>query len=337
MATAAPQQQLTPERFFNAINAYEQTEAIKTAIELELFTAIAEGNATVESIAKRCGASERGIRTLCNFLTIHGFLTKAATHFSLAPDTAMFLDKKSRAYLGSAVEFLLAPRNREAHGLLTEAVRRGGTALGEGNMLPENPDWVKFARAMMPLMMMPAQIMTAELLKGGEAHKVLDIAAGHGIFGISVAKRNPAAQVYGCDWKNVLEVADANAKAMGVGDRYHLMPGSAFDVDFGGGFDLALVPNFLHHFDIPTCTAFLRKVHASLTPGGRAAIVEFVPNPDRVTPPSAAAFSMIMLATTPSGDAYTFAELESMAKEAGFARVESAQSLGMDSLIVAYK
>jgi SAM-dependent methyltransferase len=337
MATAAPPQQLTPERFFNAINAYEQTEAVKTAIELELFTAIAEGNTTVESIAKRCEASERGIRTLCNFLTIHGFLTKAGTQYALAPDTALFLDKKSRAYLGGAIEFLLTPRVREAHGLLTEAVRRGGTALGEGNMLPENPDWVKFARAMMPLMVMPAQMMAEELLKGGEAHKVLDIAAGHGIFGISVAKRNPAAQVYGCDWKNVLEVAESNAKAMGVGDRYHLMPGSAFDVDFGDGYDVALVTNFLHHFDVPTCTAFLRKVYDSLEPGGRAAIVEFVPNPDRVTPPSAAAFSMIMLATTASGDAYTFAELESMAKEAGFTRVESAQSLGMDSLIIAYK
>jgi ubiquinone/menaquinone biosynthesis C-methylase UbiE len=337
MATAAPAQQLTPERFFNAINAYEQTEAVKTAIELELFTAIAEGNTTAEAIAKRCEASERGIRTLCNFLTIHGFLTKAGTQYALAPDTALFLDKKSRAYLGGAIEFLLTPRVREAHGLLTEAVRRGGTALGEGNMLPENPDWVKFARAMMPLMVMPSQMMAEELLKGGEAHKVLDIAAGHGIFGISVAKRNPAAQVYGCDWKNVLAVAEANAKAMGVGDRYHLMPGSAFDVDFGGGYDVALVTNFLHHFDVPTCTAFLRKVYDSLEPGGRAAIVEFVPNPDRVTPPSAAAFSMIMLATTASGDAYTFAELESMAKEAGFARVESAQSLGMDSLIIAYK
>jgi hypothetical protein len=79
------------------------------------------------------------------------------------------------------------------------------------------------------------------------------------------------------------------------------------------------------------------QVQASLVPGGRAAIVEFVPNPDRITPPTAAAFSMIMLATTPWGDAYTFAELESMTKEAGFAMVESAQSLGMNSLIVAYE
>jgi SAM-dependent methyltransferase len=337
-AAASSQQQPTPERFFGAINAYEQTEAIKTAVELEVFTAIAEGNATAAAIAKRCEASDRGVRVLCDFLTIHGFLTKDGTQYGLTQDSAVFLDRKSPAYVGGAIDFLLTPRVREAHALLTEAVRRGGSALGEGNMVPENPDWVKFARAMMPMMVMPAQIMTAELLKGGAAHKVLDIAAGHGIYGITVAKQNPSAEIYACDWKNVLVVAEENARAMGVGDRYHLLPGSAFDVDFGGGYDLALVANFLHHFDPPTCTSFMKKVHASLDPGGRAAIVEFVPNPDRVSPPMAAAFSMVMLATTPAGDAYTFAELESMLKNGGFSRVALAEGqLGLDRLVIATK
>ena len=337
-AAASSPQQPTPERFFGAINAYEQTEAIKTAVELEVFTAIAEGNTTAAAIAKRCEASERGVRVLCDFLTIHGFLTKDGTQYGLTQDSAVFLNRKSPAYVGGAIEFLLTPRVREAHALLTEAVRRGGTALGEGNMLPENPDWVKFARAMMPMMVMPAQIMTAELLKGGAAHKVLDIAAGHGIYGITVAKQNPGAEIYACDWKNVLAVAEENARTMGVGDRHHLLPGSAFEVDFGGGYDLALVANFLHHFDPPTCTTFMKKVHASLAPGGRAAIDEFVPNLDRVSPPMAAAFSMVMLATTPAGDAYTFVELESIAKDAGFSRVELAPAaLGLDRLVIAYK
>jgi hypothetical protein len=65
----------------------------------------------------------------------------------------------------------------------------------------------------------------------------------------------------------------------------------------------------------------MRKVHAALKPGGRAAIAELVPNPDRVSPPTAAAFSMTMLATTPAGDAYTFAEFEGISKSAGFTRV----------------
>src|SRR5205814_9921712 len=115
-------------------------------------------------------------------------------------------------------------------------------------------------------------------------------------------------------------------------------PGSAFDVLFGSDYDLALITNFLHHFDPPTCTNFLRKVHTTLKPGGRAAILEFVPNPDRVTPPTAAAFSLIMLASTPLGNAYTFLELESMAKDAGSSRAElSPTELAVEQLVVAYK
>jgi 2-polyprenyl-3-methyl-5-hydroxy-6-metoxy-1,4-benzoquinol methylase len=336
--TAAPHEQPTPEHFFNAINAYEQTEAMKAAVELEIFTAIAEGNSTAATIAKRCECADRGVRTLCDFLTIHGFLTKEGAQYALAPDSALFLNRHSPAYIGSAVEFLLTPHLREGHARLTEAVRRGGTALGEGTLETENPDWVKFAEAMMPLMHMPAQIMAAELLKGGESYKVLDIAAGHGIFGIAVAKQNCAAHIYAADWKNVLEVATKNAQAMGVADRYHLLAGSAFEADLGSGYDLALIANFLHHFDPPTCTTFMCKVRSAIEPGGRAAIAEFVPNADRLTPPTAAAFSMMMLATTPNGDAYTFAQLESILKSAGFGRVELAPpAIGLNRLVIAYR
>ena len=337
MATAMPPQQPTPERFFNAMNAYHQTEALKTAVDLDVFTAIGEGNTTTAAIAKRCQAAERGVRTLCDFLTIHGFLTKDGTQYGLAADTAVFLNRKSPAFIGTAMEFLLSARSREAFSQLTEAVRRGGTALGEGSVVAENPEWVTFARAMMPLMRMPSQMVAAELRKGGAVEKVLDIAASHGMYGIGVAKENPGAQVYAADWKNVLEVAKANAQAMGVGDRYHLIPGSAFETDFGSGYDVVLIPNFLHHFDVTTCTSFLKKVRGVLKPGGRAAILEFIPNDDRVTPPTAAAFSMIMLVNTPSGDAYTFAEIASMAKNAGFPRVElSPREIGFSQLAIAY-
>jgi hypothetical protein len=142
---------------------------MKAAVELEIFTAIAEGNTAAATIAKRSEAAERGVRTLCDFLTIHGFLTKEETQYALAPDSALFLDRHSPAYIGGAIEFLLTPRLREGHARLAEAVRRGGTALGEGALEPENPDWVKFAQAMMPLMHMPAEIMAAERRKGGEA------------------------------------------------------------------------------------------------------------------------------------------------------------------------
>jgi len=118
----------------------------------------------------------------------------------------------------------------------------------------------------------------------------------------------------------VLAVAKENAAAAGVADRVSLRPGSAFEADMGDGYDVVLLTNIFHHFDIPTCEKLMRRVHAALKPGGKAITLEFVPNEDRVTPPMAAAFSLIMLAETDSGDAYTFSQYEKMFHSAGFVK-----------------
>ena len=136
------------------------------------------------------------------------------------------------------------------------------------------------------------------------------------------------------DWSVVLDVASENADKAGVSDRFTRMPGSAFEVDFGGGYDIVLLTNFLHHFDIATCTDLLRKVHRSLNKGGRVVTLEFIPNEDRVSPPDQAAFSLTMLVTTASGEAYTFRQLESMGDDAGFARSELIRMQGPPQAVV---
>jgi 2-polyprenyl-3-methyl-5-hydroxy-6-metoxy-1,4-benzoquinol methylase len=326
-----------PERIFSAINAFQLTDAMKAALELGIFTSIAEGATDAASIAKNVNASERGVRILCDYLTVKGFLTKTDGRYALEQDSALFLNRNSPAYLGSVANFLASDHHREAHRNITEAVRQGGCAVNDP-FEPNDPVWVIFARHMMPMMRMASESIAAALTKEAPARKVLDIAAGHGLFGIAVARHNPDAQIYALDWPKVLEVATENAQQAGVAARHHLIPGSAFDAPLGDGYDLALITNFLHHFDRDTCISFLRKVHASLAPGGRAAILEFVPNPDRVTPATPASFSLIMLASTPSGDAYTFAELASMAQAAGFSRVIPSDAPVMpEQLVLAYK
>ena len=321
MSTPASQQP-SPQLFFQTMNAHQRTEALKTAIELEVFTAIAEGNTTAADIAKRCQASEKGIRILCDYLTIMEMLTKQGKNYGLTLDSSVFLDKRSPAYLGGAVEFLGDPILTGGAKYMTDAVRKGGTAMpDEGTIAPDNPVWVTFARAMAALMNMPSQVLAKLVDPDADRKlKILDIAAGHGLFGIAFAKNNPQAEVTALDWKAVLEVARDNAQKAGVADRHSTIEGSAFDVDYGTGYDLVLLTNFLHHFDPPTCEIILRKVHAALAVGGRAVTLEFIPNEDRVTPPDSAGFSMMMLISTPSGDAYTFSELERMAANAGFSR-----------------
>ena len=322
MSTSSAAQQPSPQLFFQTINAHQRTEALKAAIELEVFTAIGEGNTTASAIANRCQTAERGMRILCDYLTIMGMLTKTDNQYALTLDSATFLDKRSPAYLGGTIGFLSTPELLEGSRNMTEAVRKGGTAIdNEGTVKPDNPIWVKFARAMAPMMAMPAQMIVKLVDPNADRKlKILDIAAGHGLFGISFAKNNPQAEIHAVDWKAVLEVARENAQQAGVANRYHTIEGSAFDVEFGGGYDLVLITNFLHHFDPPTNETLLRKIHAALADGGRVATLEFIPNDDRVTPPDSAGFSMMMLVGTPSGDAYTFGELEKMFASAGFSR-----------------
>ncbi len=329
-----------PERIFNTFNAYQQTAALKGAIELDLFTAIGEGNDNPEALAKRCQASVRGLRILCDYLVIGGLLEKEGGRYRLTRDTAVFLDRRSPAYLGSAINFINSEHLMDNFRDVAAIVRKGGTTRdGDSALEPEHPIWVEFARNMATLVG-PSAEGISQLIDARNAPewKVLDIAAGHGLFGINVAKNNPKAKITALDWPNVLTVAEENARKWGVQDRYQKLPGSAFDAEYGTGYDVVLLTNFLHHFDAATCRQLLGKVHRSLQSGGRAVTLEFVPNEDRVSPPAAAAFSMMMLGSTPAGDAYTFSELDQMFRAAGFSRTElHALPVGFQSVLISHK
>ncbi|HKV05178.1 MAG TPA: class I SAM-dependent methyltransferase [Candidatus Acidoferrales bacterium] len=324
MATQAGATKPNPSLVFNTLNAYQNTAALRAAIELDVFTAIGEGTDTSAALAKRCRATERGVRILCDFLVVIGFLTKQDRQYTLTPDSAAFLDRRSPACQASMAGFLTLPGTVTAFMSLGEVIRTGRPALpGEGSLSDENPVWVEFARSMAPMTRAPAEEI-ARLLNAGEDRKwkVLDIAAGHGTFGIALAQHNPNAEIFAQDWASVLGVAVENARAAGVEARLHLLPGSAFDTDFGIGYNVVLITNFLHHFDPPTIESLLRKVRGALAPDGLVVTLDFVPNEDRVTPPRAAAFAMTMLGTTPSGDAYTFSEYQRMFQRAGFSSNE---------------
>ena len=192
--STSPSQQPSPQLFFQTINAYQRTEGLKAAIELEVFTAIGEGNTTVPQLAKRCEASERGMRILCDYLCIIGFLGKDGTNYSLTQDAAVFLDKRSPAYLGGATEFISTEKLTDNFKNFADVVRKGGSLDEDGGTVaPDNPIWVKFAKAMAPLMAMPAQLM-AKLVDpaADRTLKILDIAAGHGTSPARTASRRSA-------------------------------------------------------------------------------------------------------------------------------------------------
>src|SRR5947208_9391239 len=197
MATTPQTGHPTPERIFDTLNAYQRTAALRGAIDLELFTRIDEGASTAAEVAAKLNAPLRGARIICDYLVIVGFLTKQGDRYSLTPDSAMFLSRRSPAYLGGTVTFLNAPVFQDYFRDVAAIVRQGGSVAAQETVAPDNPIWVDFARSMAPLMMMPAEFIAG---LEGPASKVLDIAAGHGLFGIAIARRNPDASIFALDW-----------------------------------------------------------------------------------------------------------------------------------------
>jgi len=312
----------SPALFSRTLAGAEHTAILEAALELDLFAAFDGEERNAAALADHCAASPRGMRILCDCLVALGFLTKESDRYAPTPATAMLLDSRSPGYVGAGQEFLRSPLRREGFDRLAEAVRAGGAVVsGEGVLGVEDTMWVTFARCMAPLVALHARALADRIdMQPDGPVRILDVAAGHGLYGITLAERNPRAEVVAVDWPNVLEVAVEHAAARGLTDRYRTRPGSAIDVDFGAGYDLALLTGFLHLFDRATCEALLSKVHAALHDSGRAVIVDFIPDEGKVAPPVAATFAAVMLVTTPAGDAYTAAEYASMVERAGFTR-----------------
>lgn len=322
---AAPQP--TPERIFGTLTAYQASAALAAALQLELFTHVAAGNETLGALARETKASERGLRALCNHLVAHEFLEKHGERYRCTSESATYLDRRSPAYMGSIAGFLNSPGLVHCFDDALGAVKRGGTVDPEGGTTAaENPVWVDFALAMQPMARAFAPGLADVVCRGGVPERVLDVAAGHGLYGIEVARRSPTSEVVFQDWPNVLAIARRNAECAGLGARAHYLGGSAFEVDLaqlpGKGFDAVLVTNFLHHFERERCVELLARCRAGLAGGGRVAVLEFALEDDRVTPPQSAAFDFVMLATTPRGEAYTVSEYGRMFVAAGLARPE---------------
>ncbi len=270
MATASHGAKPSPERIFATLTAFQQTEALKAAIQLDIFTKIGEGANDASSLAKAIGASERGVRILCDYMTIFGFLSKENNRYGLTQDSAVFLDRRSPAYMGAMSNFLASDMHRKSFGALAEAVRKGGSAVPDGdNTRPRDDFWVEFARSMGGLALPGAEFIAA--LIGAEEKKpckVLDIAAGHGMYGITIARRILTRRLLPWIGPRCWS-GERKRQAAGVAERC-ARGGKRVRGRLREGYDYVLLTNIFHHFDPAGCEKLMRRVHAALKPGGKA-------------------------------------------------------------------
>ncbi|AEB44708.1 MULTISPECIES: methyltransferase [Micromonospora] len=323
-ATTAPP--VTRERLNGLMQAYKSTSLLRTAVELGVFDALADGPATADALATRLGAHPRGMRILLDAMVAISLAGVEDGTYRLPPGADQFLVSKSPYYLGDMTKVISSDWEWDALKRLTDAVRHGGTVMDEHAETAEYEYWVDFASFASAIATPTARVMTNALQEFAAARpslRVLDLACGHGIYGYTFAQRHTQATVTSLDWENVVPVAARHAERLGVADRVEYRTGDMFTAPLGGPYDVVMLTNVLHHFSEERGTDLLRRAREALKPDGRLALVGFTTGDG--TPaedPAPYLFSILMLVWTSEGEVHSRAAYDRMLTESGFVEPE---------------
>ncbi len=325
-----------PGAVLQMLQGAQVTAALSAAIDLGVFAALAGGPLPMEKVAIRIESPARSTRILLDALVVVGLLTKDGTSYSLGPLAAAHLVPDRPAYVGGIANVVASPTMWAGMGHLKESVRAGGSVLPDHAETASHPFWAVFAQSTTG-MSMPAAAGIEGLLRGWIASKptvgVLDIAAGSGTYGFTVAK-NPNVQLTLLDWPNVLVHTRKTAQQLGVdASRVKYLEGNLFELDWKGPYDVVLLSQIYHHFDSTTCLRITRKAAAALAPGGKIVVHDLIS--DDVKNPAAVMFSLTMLMWTQKGEAYALRDYEKWFSEAGLAqpKVHSFEGLPTSVLV----
>jgi len=173
----------------------------------------------------------------------------------------------------------------------------------------------------------PAAKALCDLLKIGterKAIKVLDIAGGSSIFGMTILSRDPSAQVTQLDWPNVNAVAKKLNKERGLENRIRFIDGDHHCATIETShYDLVLASNFCRFESPERNQELFAKAYNALKPDGYFIVNDFVPNEERTEPTFALRFSVYTLTHTAEGECWTLSQYAQWMKAAGFGPVET--------------
>ena len=293
---------------------------IEAAVRNRVFDVLDAGPKTVAETSAATGASQRGLASIMNALIGLELLTRdTAGRYALTEDSAAFLVSSKPGYLGGMIRHTstdLIPRWLD----LPEVVRTGIPSKrvnerGEGSAFFET-----FVGDLFALNFMPALAAADALGMAGRTGpvRVLDLAAGSGVWSIAMAQRSPFVTVTAVDWPGVLEVTKAIVARCGLADRYRYVAGDLAEADFGTGHDVATLGHILHSEGVERSRELLRKVFEALAPGGTVVIGEFLVDADRRGPMQGLIFGVNMLVNTANGNTYSFEEIREWLELAGF-------------------
>jgi 3-hydroxy-5-methyl-1-naphthoate 3-O-methyltransferase len=329
---------VTPERVMQFVWGYAPTLIIEAAVRHHVFDLLDESPKTIPQLAKQSGASQRGLTAIANALVGLNFLSRKGERYALTPESAAFLVSTKPGFLGALYQHMssqIIPNWLQ----LDQVVRTGKPATAVDKQKTGAAFFAKFVEALFP-MGYHAVVALGEHLKIAKTKtpiRVLDIAAGSGVWGIALAEQSPLVRIAAVDWPEVLKVTKKVAKRHGVANRLETIPGDIGKVDFGSGYQIATLGHIMHSEGRERSRRLLRKVFRALAPGGTIVIGEFVPNDQRTGPPNALIFAVNMLVNTEHGDTFTFAEMSQWLRESGFRNPRKLDVGGVSPLILATK
>jgi ubiquinone/menaquinone biosynthesis C-methylase UbiE len=310
---------------------------LEAAIRNRVFDVLDKQPLTLEELARETKASIRGLRAICNALVGFKFLARDGDRYTLTPESSAFLVSTKPAYHGGLLNHCSRQLISAWLGL-ADIVKTGAPPRHVEN---EGEGAAFFAQFVEEIFNMSAG---AALALGdsmadrlSRPARVLDIAAGSGVWGIMLAKNRSSVSITAVDWPEVIPVTKRVAARHGVADRLKCIEGDLLKVDFGSGFDLATLGHILHSEGPVRSAQLLKKVHASLAPGGTIAIAEFVPDDDRQGPLMPLIFAVNMVVNTTHGDTFTMKEISGWLTAAGFANIRTLAAPGPSPLVLADK
>ena len=336
---ARHKKQLTPERLMQFGFAYAPPIVIGAAAGNKVFDTLQTGAKTVEQVSNATGASERGLRIVMNALVGLDLLTKDRQEkYSLAPESAAFLVSGKP---GTLAGFFSMNRVRLMQNWmkLDEIVRTGHPAMAVNEEAEGTEFFTQLVENIIPMSYGGAQKLGdhLKLAKAKGEVRVLDPAAGSGIWGIALAQKSPHVRVTAVDWAGMIPTTKRITENFGVGDRFKFIEGDLLEADFGNGYDVATLGHILHSEGEERSRQLLKKTLRSLKSGGIIAIAEWLVNDRRTEPLPALMFAVNMLVNTDKGDTFSYNEIKSWLEEAGFKKVRKLEAPGPSPLVLATK
>jgi precorrin-6B methylase 2 len=334
-ATSPTTTAVTPQRIMQFAWGYAPPLIIEAAIRNNVFDTLDSGPKTMEEVHAATGASKRGLSAIMDALCGFELLDKdKQSRYSLTPDSAAFLVRGKPAYMGGMIQHTseqLVPKWLA----LTEIVSTGKPSAAVNQEKAGSEFFEQFVADIFPMSYPAAQVLATALHLSKD--RVLDLAAGSGVWGIALAQASPNVHVTAVDWPNVLPITKKTVERFGLQDRFSFVAGDLLSADFGSGHTVATLGHILHSEGEARSRKLLAKVFNALASGGTIAVAEFLVDPERKAAVTGLIFGVNMLVNTDEGSTWSFEEISSWLKDAGFVEPRTLDSPGPSPLILATK